>query len=322
MTNNGKTLEKTIQLIEETFKDSESTQVLRNHKIKSVSGGKREIDVLIKTNVNGYEICIAIECKDYKTKVSGEKIEAFNSKCSLIKEINKMIFVSSNGFQSGAISSAKQFGIELITANKLSVEYINSLIPPIKELNIKILPELKNRVIRLDEKNKDSYDVLIKTFKGILIDNQTKKSYYLDYFFWNEINIQKYELQKIAMLDWMKVENKNDKEIIIPITCTIEFKDFYIEDDLQNKISIIEGSCDIDVMFTYKYLATTGRIIKHADESIKAHSINIKMDNESETELILKPNDEFDIYLTEDKNTIKLEKLFKYNPKTNEITIP
>jgi len=87
--NNGKQIEKLVRLIQEALKDFPGTQIFSNYKITNNSGRKREIDVLLKTNINGYEIIIAIECKDYKTPIPVEKIEAFNSKCQRIKGISK-----------------------------------------------------------------------------------------------------------------------------------------------------------------------------------------------------------------------------------------
>lgn len=77
MKSNGKQLEHIVCLIEESFKDSQNTTIYSNHKIQNKDGRNREFDILITTKVNEYEINIAIECKDYKSKVSVDKIEAF-----------------------------------------------------------------------------------------------------------------------------------------------------------------------------------------------------------------------------------------------------
>nr|WP_315203578.1 restriction endonuclease [uncultured Flavobacterium sp.] len=323
MSNNGKSLEKTIHLVEETFKNSVSTQIFRNHKIKNLDGEKREIDILIKTNINGYDLCIAIECKDYKGKVPVDKIEAFNSKCLSIKEINKMIFISSNGFQSGAITSAKRFNIDLLTAEQLTSNIFKTLIP-IRQLNIKILPTFENRTISLngDNINQDIINSVEKTFTGIIKDTKTNKSIHIDDAFAIGIKAQQREIQNMAMINWMDLKDKNIDEIIIPIGYDIIFTDYHVEDTEGNKVQLLKGSCDVEVQLTYKFLEATGRIIKNLDETEKAKSINIKMGDKTESEFIIKPNEEVNIYLTENENTIKLETLYTYNTKTKEIKIP
>lgn len=56
---------------------------------------------------------MAVERKDYKNMVKAEKIEAFRSVLSDIGGING-IFVSKNGFQSGAVDVAKTYGVQLM----------------------------------------------------------------------------------------------------------------------------------------------------------------------------------------------------------------
>jgi predicted helicase len=138
MEKKGKGLEKVIQLIEETLKDSPETIIHKNHKVKNSGGRMREFDVFIESKVNGYDIKIAIECKDYKTAIPAEKIEAFETKCNRVKSISKKVFISTNGFQAEAINVAKDCGIELRIASKLNSNLIASWFPIVK-INIKLL---------------------------------------------------------------------------------------------------------------------------------------------------------------------------------------
>ncbi|PZR14334.1 MAG: hypothetical protein DI539_18960, partial [Flavobacterium psychrophilum] len=113
MATDGKFLEKLVAIVEEVYRSNPETEILRNFKIANVDGAKREFDLIIRSNINGFPITIAIECKQYSKKVSVDKIEAFYGKCQGIPEINKKIFVSENGFQQGAIDTAKRYAIEL-----------------------------------------------------------------------------------------------------------------------------------------------------------------------------------------------------------------
>ena len=60
---------------------------------------------------------VAVECKDYKNRVSKEKILAFHD---LLKDIGNIhgIFVTTNGYQSGAREYAEKYGIQLMEIRK------------------------------------------------------------------------------------------------------------------------------------------------------------------------------------------------------------
>ena len=80
--------------------------------------GKRQVDVLIKSEVAGISIVTVIECKDYNSKISVGKIDEFHSKLLDINA-NKGIFVSKKGFSSTAIKKAKRLGITICTAHEV-----------------------------------------------------------------------------------------------------------------------------------------------------------------------------------------------------------
>lgn len=115
----GRPFEKLVALIQQAYNDSPHTKIFTNHRIKDRFGKYREFDVFIIVKSNDYDFKIAIECKDYNSPVSVEKIEAFNSKCSTVSGINKKVIISSNGFQSGAKENANLFDIELQTLSNI-----------------------------------------------------------------------------------------------------------------------------------------------------------------------------------------------------------
>ena len=61
----GKALEQLVGIIQEHLKDNPDVQIKRNVKLVNRSGNKREIDVFVQTKVNGENIGIAFECKEY-----------------------------------------------------------------------------------------------------------------------------------------------------------------------------------------------------------------------------------------------------------------
>ncbi len=75
----GALLEKTLRIVQESLKDNENTEIFSNYKIENSSGRNREFDIAIRTIVSGFELLVVVECKDYKTPVPVEKIEAFHS---------------------------------------------------------------------------------------------------------------------------------------------------------------------------------------------------------------------------------------------------
>lgn len=120
----GKTLEQLVWAIQECQKNSPDTLIETNAILLDHTGLKREIDVFVRTKVQGGNIGIAFECKDYKKKVDVKVVEAFNSKCHDIPEIHKGIIVSPNGFTAGAKTKAQFYGIDLYQIGDVPFEEI------------------------------------------------------------------------------------------------------------------------------------------------------------------------------------------------------
>mgnify|MGYP001024990813 CR=1 FL=1 len=72
----------------------------------------RQFDATIRFKAGDYDFLTVIECKDYKSRVPIEKVEAFVTKSRGAKA-NKAVLFSRNGFQSGCKLVAEQYGIEL-----------------------------------------------------------------------------------------------------------------------------------------------------------------------------------------------------------------
>ena len=122
----GSALEQLVAAIQEYFKDSPNTRIIPNAKLRNRSGVEREIDVFVQAKVQGVEIGIAFECKDYSNKVSVEKVDAFAQKCRELPHINKKVMVSSSGFTNGAKNEAQGQKIELYQLDAVPYEAIFS----------------------------------------------------------------------------------------------------------------------------------------------------------------------------------------------------
>jgi hypothetical protein len=321
MKKKGAQFERTIRLIQEAFKDSKSTQILSNYKIPNESGNNREIDILIISKINDFEIHIAIECKDYSKKIPVEKIEAFQSKCDRIKQINKKIFVSSNGFQSDAINSANYYGIELLTASELSREYLENLLP-IRQLKPEILRIVNNAVLNFDA-TEENLNELQKTFTGEIFNESDNSSTNINIVLDEAITKYRREIFALALFEWMKMENKNNEEITFPVKFGLQFSGSYIIGLNNERITLLSGTFDVLVKFGFIYpQMISGRTLKDKNGNIKANTINVKIKDNLESEMIIKDNEISEFYVTEDMQTRKLETLFTYNPKTDKITKP
>ena len=317
----GKQLEKTIRLIQETFKDSENTQIYSNYKMPNESGNNREIDILIVSKINDFEINIAIECKDFKKKVPVEKIEAFQSKCDRLKKISKKIFISSNGFQSDAINSAKYYNIELFIAEELTQKTLKSLFP-IRQIKPEILPIINNAVLTFD-----TDEETLSKFEKTCTDNIYRKDYKepekIQDILFEAIGKYTKEIFSLALFEWMKMENKDKEEVTFPVNFGLNFHDCYVKTENQIKIELLSGSFDVLVKFGFVYPELiSGRTLKDSKGSTKAKTVDIKIKDDLESHMIIKPNNDFDFYVTDKGTTRKLETLFTYNPKTDKLIKP
>lgn len=317
MNTDGKLLEKTIRLVQETLKDSPHTEIHSNYKIPNESGNQREIDILIVTKVNGFEIKIAIECKDYKSKIPVEKIEAFNSKCLRINSINKMIFVSRKGYQKDAIESAKYFGIELLTADLLDKSEIIKWLG-VKQIGLVLLPEVTHASISLHE-TEEEINKSITNFKGIIYANGVDEAQNILEFIYQSAYDNKQTTYNIALLEWMRIDDK-DKFNPFPIKFKLNFYDFYIKNDKNEKIKLLSVETGLMVKFRERKLnILESRDIKKSNNEEIAKSVSIDLGKELTTDIIISDKNEMKFFATDESGETKpLKKLFTYNRKEDK----
>jgi hypothetical protein len=76
-----------------------------------IIGELREVDILISTNVSGYEVNIAIEVAGRRRRADTPWVESMHSKHSSLPT-NKLVLVAESGFTSTALKKATFLGIE------------------------------------------------------------------------------------------------------------------------------------------------------------------------------------------------------------------
>lgn len=152
----------------------------------NVKIGNRQFDVLATLPLGMHSVLLGYEVKNKTRKVSVEAMDAFVTK-TRDAGINKAIFVSTSGFQSGAIDVAKKHAVDLFTleilpsglpgVDKSSPRIIVSQkgAPPFGELKVEIVNDNQHmNVIEQIDLHYSDGAVLV------LPDEPTQMSYYVE----------------------------------------------------------------------------------------------------------------------------------------------
>lgn len=119
MANNGRDYEEFVAKLQqalinsEVFLEQKNITIERNKKIIDNCGIEREFDIYWEYELGGMLYKTIIECKDYASSVSVDKIDALIGKIRDIPDI-KPVFATKTGYQSGAETKAKQHKIDLL----------------------------------------------------------------------------------------------------------------------------------------------------------------------------------------------------------------
>jgi len=318
--NDGKKLEKLVRLVQETLKNLPNTEIYSNYKLENVSGRNREIDVFIKSQINGMDIKIAIECKDYKNAIPVEKIEAFNSKCQRITGISKKVFVSSNGYQADAFEAAKYFDIELFKLNEISKKQIEEWLP-IKQLkaNIKLQLPFKIQLQGTEDEIKS-----IPNEELTVHYYENRPSILITGFVWNAVVVPKQRIiQNYMLLDFMKGNCKKENDRYTRIPFVLDLKGVYILGKKDKKLNL--NKIESEVVGWYD--ETPAHIIEaktyeKVDTNPDATVVSLDVGKEETAEIVMTQKDDFSIFFClNDCDTFYLETLGSYDPKTDELKI-
>jgi hypothetical protein len=137
-------------------------EILHNTKIKGLSGYEHQIDAAYRFKIWKTEILVLVECKQYDRNAGIDDLLEFRSRIEDIKA-HKGIFVTSSGFQSGAIRFAEANRIALLVIRKtasvdedttIGILESRRFIPPEKECQS--LVEHLRRIYKTPDKKFDS----------------------------------------------------------------------------------------------------------------------------------------------------------------------
>lgn len=115
----GSEYEKFVQNLQQALLDSEpfsqqrNISIERNKKLFDNAGVEREFDLYWEYELAGVTYKTIIECKDYTSKVSIDKIDALIGKIRDLPDL-RPIFATKTGYQSGAETKARHNKIDLL----------------------------------------------------------------------------------------------------------------------------------------------------------------------------------------------------------------
>lgn len=119
MANTGKEYEIFVASLQQALLNAENITTQKNIKVevdKKITdncGIDRQFDIYWEYELGGLTYKTVIECKDYASNVSVEKIDALIGKTRDIPDL-KAVFASKKGYQSGAKTKAEQNKIDLL----------------------------------------------------------------------------------------------------------------------------------------------------------------------------------------------------------------
>lgn len=92
-----------------------------NKKIMNEYGVEREFDIYWEYELDGATKRAIIECKNYNSRITVEKMDALVGKLSDISEDITPIFATKTGYQSGARAAARHHNVELLIVREQDI---------------------------------------------------------------------------------------------------------------------------------------------------------------------------------------------------------
>lgn len=261
MKNTGKEYElfvRDVQQILLNIEDRETITVEQNKILHDRMGNKRQFDVYWEFRVGGHLYKNVIECKDYSSPISIDKIDAFVSKISDIPGL-RGIFATTVGYQQGAKNKAEYNNIGLFTIrepqnNDWTLDDGTSLL---REVSIQGTVHLPCRIIKFIPKITEKTDELkfsAMTNEIFIIENDKKISLYdlieslprgLDKIISEDISLENGFIEikgKRLKSSGYYLEYQSFKALVLPpiIIDSLEHTKAYIEDHLENSRKLLK----------------------------------------------------------------------------------
>lgn len=322
----GKSFEHLVHLIQETLKDHPATKVFQNKYLKSRNGRLRQFDVVIETSINGYEVILAIECKDHKRKVEASAIEAFATKCDLVGGIHRRIFISNAGFQKGAAASAEDLGIELHVLERISGDRIIGWI----DTEAIYTCRFSRRCNRVDlELFGEDDDAPNKPIQGndIVYYTDGQSSTYSNFLEW--ILSDRETQQRIKNIMMFQIPDFKARGILQEehhLTFSRQMPKYAFFKIRGKEVFIQKVTFELGIFIHEERINPEVRIMRHPDnEEIQAGVLTLPHDQDgSKLQFVIDPKGRFRNFITNPDGSIKheLKTIAKYDPKTQKYELP
>ena len=135
----------------EEFVDGKNIAVEKNKIIEDTCGVRREFDVYWEYGLGDFAYKTVIECKDYNSTVSIDKIDALVGKARDMPDL-KLAFATRKGYQRGAQRKAKKNGINLLIVREQNDSdwQLEDGTPLIKKLVIDLHVQVPPRILNFE----------------------------------------------------------------------------------------------------------------------------------------------------------------------------
>ncbi len=248
MYNSGKDYEELVRDIQRSLIAAEkipslsNIKIEKNKKIKDRSNIEREFDIYWEFEIGGNIYRSVIECKDYSSPVSIEKIDAFIGKTADIPGL-KLIYATKTGYQSGAKLKAAQHNIQLliIRGQQESDWVTEDGEPLLKTIHLNIVARTVPRIITFDVKVDSVWFESQENLKKDEVSDFFQKSMNNEIFINDICNNCRYTIYELPQII-LKMNNKLKYGSGI---FSEKFTDGWLESaDQQVRIKITEFSCE------------------------------------------------------------------------------
>lgn len=227
--NTGKSYEEFVRSLYQAILQSEelgfggqrNIDVEINKILIDTNGIKRQFDIYWEYSLGGLTYKTVIECKDYNSKVSIEKIDALQGKLSDFPNL-RGIFATKKGYQSGAEKKAIEKDIDLLIVREQNDSDWTDIDgqPLVREIHIQMNAILPARIIGFDlqlPKEATLPPTTAINNEVLITHNQTGESYTV------------YDLQLTLMQGHHEEEGEFEKTMIFQGTVTMPSIEIPIE---------------------------------------------------------------------------------------------
>ncbi|EFO0362531.1 restriction endonuclease [Escherichia coli O170:H18] len=214
MANSGREYEELVRDIQyslfkaENIPSLKNINIEKNKKIKDRSGIEREFDIYWEFEIGGHTYRSVIECKDYSSPVSIEKIDAFIGKTNDIPGL-KLIYATRTGYQSGAKIKAEQHNIQLLVIrDQQEQDWVDEDgTPLLKSIHFRMTAILPPRIVKFNVYVDKEWFYSQNEYTESTLPNLFKTEYSNAIFIHNLSKDERYSIHDLSSLLMKKVEN-------------------------------------------------------------------------------------------------------------------